>query len=67
LYGIEPSGYQFSHDQVKIDEWTHIAVTYDGREIKFYLNGEQDESVIRATGKIQTGTNPIHFGGDWSG
>ena len=67
LYGVEPSDYQFSHGQVKLNEWAHIAVTYDGTEIKFYINGEQDENVVRAAGKIESATNPVHFAGDWSG
>ena len=67
LYGLEPSGYQMSHSTVKLNEWSHIAVSYDGKEIKFYINGEEDGNVIRATGKIKSTTNPIHFGGDWSG
>ena len=67
LYGLEPPGYQRSRSRVKLNEWSHIAVTYDGTEIKFYINGEQDENVIRATGQMESTTNPIHFGGDWSG
>jgi hypothetical protein len=67
LYGLEPSDYQLSHGKVKLNEWNHIAVTYDGKEIKFYIDGEQDENVVRAAGKIQSNTKPIHFGGDWSG
>jgi hypothetical protein len=67
LYGLEPTGYQCSNSRVKLNQWTHIAVTYDGAEIKFYINGEQDENVIRASGKIKSTTNPIHFGGDPSG
>ena len=34
-------------------------------EIKFYINGEQDENVASATGKIERTTNPVLFGGDW--
>lgn len=67
LYGLEPSGYQTSHGRVKICEWNHIAITYDGTEIKFYINGEQDENVASATGKIKRTTNPVFFGGDWPG
>ncbi|MFB0516308.1 MAG: LamG-like jellyroll fold domain-containing protein [Candidatus Neomarinimicrobiota bacterium] len=67
LYGLELTGYQRSNSQVKLTQWTHIAVIYDGAEIKFYINGEKDENVIRASGKIKSTTNPIHFGGDRSG
>jgi hypothetical protein len=67
LYGVEPSDYQFSHSLIKLNEWTHIAVTYDGAEIKFYINGEQDENVVKAAGKIRSTTNAVHFGGDLSG
>ena len=67
LYGLEPSGYLISHGRVKIFEWTHIAIIYDGREIKFYINGQQDENVASATGKIRRITNPVLFGGDWPG
>ena len=67
LYGVEPLDYQFSHGLVKLNKWTHIAVTYDGAEIKFYINGEQDENVVKAAGKIRSTANPVHFGGDLSG
>ena len=29
-----------SNTPLEINEWTHFAVTYDGQEVKIYLDGE---------------------------
>jgi hypothetical protein len=50
-YGVAPPGYHLSKKQLKANEWTHIAVTYDGKDVNLYINGEVDTK-IAANGKI---------------
>ena len=52
FYNVNPPGYHLSKKDIKIGDWTHIAITYDGKEKVFYVNGEED-SKVKATGKIQ--------------
>jgi hypothetical protein len=52
FYNVNPPGYHESKKDIKVGVWTHIAVTYDGKEKVFYINGEED-SRVSATGKIQ--------------
>ncbi|GEM_PF-6992801 len=40
----------FSKTPITPNQWTHIAVTYDGAESKIYLNGILDTSAARAFG-----------------
>ena len=46
-----------------VNTWTHLAVTYDGAHLLFYVNGTQVSSVAR-TGSLATSTNPLQIGGD---
>jgi len=43
--------------------WTHLASTYDGATLSFYVNGVLVSSVPQ-TGSIITSTNPLQIGGD---
>ncbi len=52
FYDVTPPGYHLSKKDIKINDWTHIAITYDGRTIRFYVNGAED-SKVDATGNIR--------------
>src|SRR5262249_21991041 len=43
--------------------WTHLAVTYDGSNVRLYVNGNLT-STTPATGSITTSTNPLQIGSD---
>ena len=45
--------------------WTHLAATYDGSLLKFYVNGTQVASQPQ-TGNIMTSTGTLQIGGDTS-
>jgi len=40
--GAEGSGLVNSSGKMPLDEWAHVAVTYDGSTLSFYLNGGLD-------------------------
>ena len=48
---------------IPLNAWTHLAATFDGSLIRFYVNGVQ-VSTQAASGTIQTGTNPLRVGGN---
>ena len=43
--------------------WSYLATTYDGANLRFYVNGALVGSQV-ATGPIATSTNPLQIGGD---
>ncbi|HID56913.1 TPA: LamG domain-containing protein [Candidatus Poribacteria bacterium] len=49
------------------DKWYHVALVYDGNEIRVYLNGELDGS-LSASGKIEASDAELRIGrGDPAG
>ncbi len=46
-----------------VNTWSHIAATYDGANIRLYVNGVQVASQAR-TGTIAGSSNPLQIGGD---
>ncbi len=46
-----------------LNDWTHLATTYDGANLKFYVNGTLI-STIAATGAIDTSTGVLRIGGN---
>ena len=49
--------------QKPLNQWTHLAVTYDGQEMKFYYNGEL-EATLAASGRIYTNDMSLAIGGN---
>jgi len=68
FYEVVPPGYHLSDGRVNENEWSHVAVTYDGKEIKFYINGKKDSEVIKAKGQIRSQASwGVHLGGERDG
>jgi hypothetical protein len=44
-----------------LNSWQHVAVVYNGSEVKFYVNG-QLKSIRSMTGRIATNTNALYLG-----
>lgn len=55
LYGIsdkESRQFAFSKSALPVAEWTHVAFTFDGKQIRFFINGRLD-SFADAPGQIE--------------
>ena len=52
----------WSNTQVQQNIWQYIAVTYDGSNMQFYVNGSLDNSVV-ASGSLYDGGDPWIIGG----
>ena len=57
--------YLTASNPLPLTAWTHLAGTYDGSALRIYLNGEQDQHSLAATGQIDYGTsNDVAIGYD---
>jgi len=45
-----------------LNTWTHLAMTYDGSTLRFYINGEEVGSEAQS-GPIQSSSGPLRIGG----
>lgn len=61
-FGGTWKGRYSSKTKVSQDTWTHIASTYDGSKVRFYLNGTLDAEVAVANGDIDISTSVVRIG-----
>jgi len=54
-------GWATSASTVPLNAWSHVAVSYDGIEVHFYINGVLDRSVT-TTGSIFQSGSPLFIG-----
>jgi hypothetical protein len=48
---------------IPVNSWTHLASTYDGANIRLYVNGTQ-VAIVARTGSIAASTLPVWIGGN---
>jgi hypothetical protein len=53
-----------SADELDSNEWTHLAATYDGNILRFYVNGDQVASAAYPDDELPTSTGPLTIGGN---
>lgn len=59
----------FSLSTLPLNQWTHLALRYDGTRLRLYVNGVVDSSV-NAAGTVASTATPLRIGGGsstWSG
>ncbi len=61
LNGVTPGAWLHGSTNVCDGNWHHVAATYDGAQIKLYVDGVQDAQT-NCTGAVATGTNPVTIG-----
>ncbi|BDV42296.1 hypothetical protein GURASL_12190 [Geotalea uraniireducens] len=61
LFGTSASAGVTSTTAVQTNVWTHVVATYDGTDMKIYLNGVLDASVA-ASGDVLDSTGPLCLG-----
>jgi hypothetical protein len=57
---------QDSSSQVPTGEWVHVAVTYDGSQVRFYFNGSLDSEFNHNRGPMPVNDKPLRIGSDVS-
>jgi hypothetical protein len=50
-----------SHGQTSLDAWSHVAVTFDGISLRFYVNGVQVSTLARG-GSLTDNANQVYIG-----
>lgn len=56
-----PARSYLSTRPVELERWTHVAVTFDGDEVRFYIDGVLD-SQFASHGRIRSSTAPLLIG-----
>ena len=51
-----------SHGALPLNEWSHLAITFDGEYMRLYINGAHDSSRAFPNLKIATNDRPLDFG-----
>ena len=68
FYDTSSPGYHISDGKVKAEEWSHVAIVWDGKEARFYINGESDGTAIAQKGPgLSRADKPLRFGGENNG
>lgn len=62
-YGTTPAGYLYSTGTVPLNEWSFVAITYNGTKLIFYINGESSGEVNKA-GNITNSSYGLYIGWD---
>ncbi len=50
-----------------VNEWYHVVATYNGSQVRLYLNGALDNTPASRTGTISTNSLDLIVGSGWSG
>ncbi len=63
-----PSGNYSGDTVLDVDRWYHVAATWDGTEVKVYVNGVQDHSTTHShSTSLGTDTRSLYIGGHDNG
>lgn len=66
--GVHVPGYQWNNIPGKASiadgSWHHIAGVFDGREMRLYVDGVLDNSIVASNGEINVTKEPVRIGDD---
>jgi len=62
LDGANPSWANVASTSVKLEEWAHIAATYDGKTVRYYFNGDPDGDYPATANAILSNQDNVHIG-----
>ena len=65
--GSHQYGQWFSTNSLSVNQWQHIAVTYDGSDISFYIDGQLDSSFSNPNLTFATTSQSLWLGVDFAG
>jgi chitodextrinase len=54
----------YSDTAIALNTWSHLAATYDGANLRIYINGTLAHAATSLTGNIQTSTGALRIGGN---
>ncbi len=57
-------GSALAGSSLPLNTWSHLAATYDGTTLRFYLNGVQAASSTASSGPMVPGSGPLSIGGN---
>ena len=60
-YNTSPAGYHSSNNPILLNVWQHVAYTYDGSNVRMFINGVLDKT-IPVTGTIQVSNKHLGIG-----
>jgi len=60
------SSYYGTTSPIPLGEWTHVAATYDGSDVKLYINGSLDREILVDRGPLPVSSRPLQIGSDAS-
>jgi hypothetical protein len=60
-YGLTAPGYHSAPQALPLNQWSHVAATYDGSNVRLFVNGAQVHAVA-VTGSFQADNSPLVFG-----
>ena len=61
------SGSWDSHTKISANQWSDVAVTYDGTSLRFYINGQLDSNVVTTNLTFGTNDEKLFIGADLPG
>jgi hypothetical protein len=58
---VWPAGFVYSNSSIPLHNWTHVAATYNGSEVRFFVNGQPDG--VRSLNRIpRISDRPLQIG-----
>jgi PKD repeat protein len=62
--GINGLRYRIAgNSDIPLNQWVHVAATYDGNTARLYINGQPDRIYTEVSGPIQQNDKPVYIGG----